>query len=206
MATEIEAARALVYRAAWLRDQGRDYGLAAAQAKLFASEVAARATNAALLLHGGYGYVDEYPGRPVPARREADRDRRGDERHPAARDRAQDPRPAGPVARWPCSARGSTPRPTTRGRTRRRWRRSSTSSARGRPPSPGDGAAGDAEAIARHRERGKLPVRERIDRLLDPGAAFLELSPLAADGLHDGEAPGAGIVTGIGPVEGTPVP
>ena len=67
----------------------------------------------------------------------------------------------------------------------------------------GNGAAGDAEAIARHRERGKLPVRERIDRLLDPGAAFLELSPLAADGLHDGEAPGAGIVTGIGPVEGT---
>ncbi len=61
MATEIEAARALVYRAAWLRDQGRDYGLAAAQGKLFASEVAARATNAALLLHGGYGYVEEYP-------------------------------------------------------------------------------------------------------------------------------------------------
>src|SRR5215468_1877983 len=65
------------------------------------------------------------------------------------------------------------------------------------------GAAGDDEAIARHRERGKLPVRERIDRLLDPGAAFLELSPLAADGMHDGEAPGAGIVTGIGPIEGT---
>ena len=61
MATEIEAARALVYRAAWLRDQGRDYGLAAAQGKLFASEVAGRATNAALLLHGGYGYVEEYP-------------------------------------------------------------------------------------------------------------------------------------------------
>jgi alkylation response protein AidB-like acyl-CoA dehydrogenase len=61
MATELEAARALVYRAAWLRDQGRDYGLAAAQAKLFASEVASRATNAALNIHGGYGYVDEYP-------------------------------------------------------------------------------------------------------------------------------------------------
>src|SRR5215203_3427340 len=61
MATEIEAARALVWRAAWLRDQGREYGLAASQAKLFASEVAARATNAALLIHGGYGYVDEYP-------------------------------------------------------------------------------------------------------------------------------------------------
>jgi alkylation response protein AidB-like acyl-CoA dehydrogenase len=61
MATEIEAARALVYRAAWLRDQGREFGLAASQAKLFASEVAARATDAALLVHGGYGYVDDYP-------------------------------------------------------------------------------------------------------------------------------------------------
>ena len=46
-------------------------------------------------------------------------------------------------------------------------------------------------------------VRERIERLLDPGSAFLELSPLAANGLYDGEAPGAGIVTGIGQVEGT---
>ena len=61
MATEIDAARAMVWRAAWLRDQGREFGLAAAQAKLFASEVAARATNAALLSHGGYGYVDDYP-------------------------------------------------------------------------------------------------------------------------------------------------
>ena len=65
------------------------------------------------------------------------------------------------------------------------------------------GAAGDDRSIARHRERGKLPVRERIDRLLDPGAAFLELSPLAADGLYDGDAPGAGMVTGIGRVSGT---
>ncbi|MGZ6269005.1 MAG: acyl-CoA dehydrogenase family protein [Candidatus Limnocylindrales bacterium] len=60
MATEIEAARALVYRAAWLKDQGRDYSLAAAQAKLFASEVSSRATNAAIQVHGGYGYVTEY--------------------------------------------------------------------------------------------------------------------------------------------------
>ncbi|MGZ3587186.1 MAG: acyl-CoA dehydrogenase family protein [Candidatus Limnocylindrales bacterium] len=60
MATEIEAARAMVYRAAWLKDRGRDYVLAAAQAKLFASEVAQRATNAALQVHGGYGYVEEY--------------------------------------------------------------------------------------------------------------------------------------------------
>ena len=64
------------------------------------------------------------------------------------------------------------------------------------------GAGGDARSIARHRERGKLPVRERIDRLLDPGAPFLELSALAAEGLYDGDAPGAGIVTGIGRVSG----
>jgi acetyl-CoA carboxylase carboxyltransferase component len=64
------------------------------------------------------------------------------------------------------------------------------------------GAAGDDRSIARHRKRGKLPVRERIDRLLDPGAAFLELGALAANGLYDGDAPGAGIVTGIGRVEG----
>ena len=65
------------------------------------------------------------------------------------------------------------------------------------------GAGGDERSIARHRERGKLPVRERIDRLLDPGSAFLELSPLAATGMYDDEAPSAGIVTGIGRVEGT---
>ncbi len=64
------------------------------------------------------------------------------------------------------------------------------------------GAGGDERSIARHRERGKLPVRERIDLLVDPGSAFLELSALAATGLYDDEAPGAGIVTGIGRVEG----
>ena len=65
------------------------------------------------------------------------------------------------------------------------------------------GAAGDDRSIERHRERGKLPVRERIDRLIDPGTAFLELSPLAANGLYDEDAPGAGIVTGIGRIERT---
>ena len=60
MATELEAARALVYRAAWLKDQGRDYSLAAAQAKLYASEVSSRVTNAAVQVHGGYGYITEY--------------------------------------------------------------------------------------------------------------------------------------------------
>ena len=60
MATEIEAARQLVWRAAWLKDQGRDYALAAAQAKLFASEVSSRVTNNAIQVHGGYGYIEEY--------------------------------------------------------------------------------------------------------------------------------------------------
>jgi acetyl-CoA carboxylase carboxyltransferase component len=64
------------------------------------------------------------------------------------------------------------------------------------------GAAGDDPAIERHRTRGKLPVRERIDRLIDPGSAFLELNALAANDLYDGDAPGAGIVTGIGRIEG----
>ena len=61
MATEIEAARSLVWKAAWLKDQGRDYGLVAAQAKLFASEVSSRVTNHAIQIHGGYGYVTDYP-------------------------------------------------------------------------------------------------------------------------------------------------
>jgi alkylation response protein AidB-like acyl-CoA dehydrogenase len=60
MATELEAARALVYRAAWIKDQGRDYSVAAAQAKLHASEVSSRVTNAAIQVHGGYGYITEY--------------------------------------------------------------------------------------------------------------------------------------------------
>ncbi len=61
---------------------------------------------------------------------------------------------------------------------------------------------GGPEAVARHRKRGKLPARERIDRLVDPLQPFLELSPLAADGVYEDEAPAAGIVTGIGTVEG----
>ena len=60
MATEIDAARLLVYRAAWLKDQGRPYSTEAAMAKLYASEMASRVTNAAIQVHGGYGYVTEY--------------------------------------------------------------------------------------------------------------------------------------------------
>src|SRR2546428_725471 len=64
---------------------------------------------------------------------------------------------------------------------------------------------GDDGPIARPRAGGKLLARERIARLLDPGAPFLELSALAAEGLYGGEAPAAGIVTGIGTVQGREV-
>ena len=60
MATEIEAGRTMVYKAAWLKDQGRDFALAAAQAKLYTGELSHRAANWALQIHGGYGYMDEY--------------------------------------------------------------------------------------------------------------------------------------------------
>ncbi len=61
---------------------------------------------------------------------------------------------------------------------------------------------GSTAALERHRSRGKMTARERVDRLVDPGTAFLEVGALAAWGIYDGEAPSAGIVTGIGVVEG----
>ena len=59
MATEIEAGRALVYKAAWLKDQGRDFAREAAMAKLYTGELSHRVANAALQIHGGYGYMEE---------------------------------------------------------------------------------------------------------------------------------------------------
>jgi acetyl-CoA carboxylase carboxyltransferase component len=61
---------------------------------------------------------------------------------------------------------------------------------------------GGEKALERHRSRGKLTARERVDLLVDPGSAFLELNALAAWDLYDGQAPAAGLVTGIGVVEG----
>jgi acetyl-CoA carboxylase carboxyltransferase component len=61
---------------------------------------------------------------------------------------------------------------------------------------------GGEKALEKHRSRGKLTARERVDRLLDPDSAFLELSALAAWDVYDGQAPAAGIVTGIGVIEG----
>ncbi|HUJ91755.1 MAG TPA: acyl-CoA dehydrogenase family protein [Gaiellaceae bacterium] len=60
MATEIEAGRQLVHRAAWLKDAGKPFGLAAAQAKLYTGLLSNRAANAALQIHGGYGFMDDY--------------------------------------------------------------------------------------------------------------------------------------------------
>src|SRR5467141_3049171 len=62
---------------------------------------------------------------------------------------------------------------------------------------------GGEKAVERHRSRGKLTARERIDRLVDPGGAFLELNALAAWDMYEGQAPAAGIIAGIGVIEGT---
>jgi len=64
------------------------------------------------------------------------------------------------------------------------------------------GLGGSEHARRRHVDRGKLLPRERVDTLLDPASPFLELSPLAANGLYGDEAPGAGIITGVGRVSG----
>jgi alkylation response protein AidB-like acyl-CoA dehydrogenase len=61
MATEIEAGRALVYKAAWLKDQGRPFAREAAMAKLYTGELSNRAVNSSLQIHGGYGFMDEFP-------------------------------------------------------------------------------------------------------------------------------------------------
>jgi len=61
MATEIEAARLLTYKAAWLKDQGRNFSLTAAQAKLKTGRLAVRCTEEAVQIHGGYGFIEEYP-------------------------------------------------------------------------------------------------------------------------------------------------
>ena len=63
-------------------------------------------------------------------------------------------------------------------------------------------AGGGSQAVARHVARGKLLPRERVARLLDPGAPFLEIGATAAHGLYGGDAPGAGLIAGIGPGDG----
>src|SRR3982074_662113 len=60
---------------------------------------------------------------------------------------------------------------------------------------------GGPKYVARHKEQGKVPPRERLAALLDPDTPFLELSPLAANGMYDDDAPAAGIVTGVGRIQ-----
>ena len=91
MQTEIEAARALVWRAARLKEAGRPHTVEGAQAKLFASAVARRQTGEAIQILGGYGYTTRVPRRALLPRRQGHRDLRGHERDPAPRHR---PRPA----------------------------------------------------------------------------------------------------------------
>ncbi len=64
-------------------------------------------------------------------------------------------------------------------------------------------AGGGETALERHRARGRLTARERIQRLIDPGTAFLEFSAFAAHGMYGGDVPAAGIITGIGRIEGS---
>jgi 3-methylcrotonyl-CoA carboxylase beta subunit len=66
-------------------------------------------------------------------------------------------------------------------------------------------AGGGEKSMQRHIKRGKMPPRERIDKLIDPGSAFLEIGQIAANGMYDNEAPSAGIVAGVGTVCGTQV-
>src|SRR5438477_595307 len=71
-----------------------------------------------------------------------------------------------------------------------------------REPRSANNCAAACRICSRHVDRGKLLPRERVDALLDPGSPFLELSPLAAHGLYDDEAPAAGLITGIGRIAG----
>jgi acetyl-CoA carboxylase carboxyltransferase component len=66
-------------------------------------------------------------------------------------------------------------------------------------------SGGGEEAVRRHREQGKLLARERVERLLDPGTPFLEIGALAGFAMHEGQAPSAGLVCGIGRVRGREV-
>ena len=83
MATEIEAARLLTYKAAWEKDQGRNFTLTAAQAKLKTGRLAVRCAEEAVQIHGGYGYIEEYPVCRYVPRREDPHHRRGHRRGPA---------------------------------------------------------------------------------------------------------------------------
>ena len=91
MATEIDAARLLTYRAGWMKDHGQRVTKESSMAKLFASEIAVRVANEAVQIHGGNGFIKDYPGRKVLSRRQAVHHRRRHQRNPAPGDRAPAP-------------------------------------------------------------------------------------------------------------------
>ncbi len=117
MAVEIEAGRGLVYRAAWLKDQGRDFAQAAAMAKLYTGELAHRVASESLQIHGGYGFMDEYRDLAPVSRPEDPGDRRGHERRAAHGDR-QAPRlnrrQSGPGYAWAMTISGGIAFPRSR--------------------------------------------------------------------------------------------
>ena len=88
LSTEIEATRLLVHKAAWLKDAGRNFTLTAAQAKLKSGRLAVRAADEAVQIHGGYGYIEEYPVCRFYRDAKILDDRRGHRRGPADGDRA----------------------------------------------------------------------------------------------------------------------
>ena len=172
MATEIEAARAMVWRAAWMKDQGQDYGTAAAQAKLFASEVSQRVTNMGVQVHGGYGYVEEYKVERFLRDAKLTELGRRHQPDPTAGHRPKDSRPERRVAEPPQSAQGGTqcPLPVSPRSAPRPSRASRTPSSRASPERTQDAAQRqgcvDQGAADRHRERQHhaLP-REHADHL-----------------------------------------
>ena len=146
MSTEIEAARLLVYKAAREKDAGRNFTLTAAQAKLKTGRLAVRCTEEAVQIHGGYGYIEEYPGLPLLSRREDPHDRRGHRRGPADGDR---PRAGGIAARTQRSVRG--------------FRETRSASPRGRRPC-------DRSRLPRRRSRALSARLEHYERYLPVGS------------------------------------
>ena len=170
----------LVYRAAWEKDQGRDFARTAAMAKLYSGELSHRAANWALQIHGGYGFMDEYADLAPLPRPEDPRDRRGHERGAAHGDR-----PAPRACRRACtldsccsassstttSAAARTWSATTRRGGRRRSRVRDRAVPRGRGRRPASDRARARDAHARRPPLGPRALRARARRArLDPPA------------------------------------
>src|SRR5690606_6663302 len=139
-------------------------------------------------------------GRALSARRQAAGYRRGNQRDPAHADRTRTlrwGRMTGPLLRSKFDLTSSE------AGARTTHNRALAEALRSRVAHTALG--GSEHARARHRSRGKLLPRERVERLLDPGSPFLEIGQLAAHGLYDDEVPGAGVIGGVGQVSGRQV-